>query len=294
MQRNSCLWSRRDVLRAVAGTSLALSPTLVALAADPKRLFKIGVHDGSIRLRGQVGSLEFAKTVGIDGVQVNFGPPGEGDDLRVEAVRQRFLDASVTYGVEIASLGLGSLNQIPYASDPRAEKWVQECIEIMPKLRQRIVLVPFFHNGDIKGKPELHDAVIRRLKRVAPQAEAAGVVLGLESWLCADDHLRILDAVDSPAIQVYYDVANMEKQGYDLYQEIRQLGSKRICQIHCKENGFLLGQGRIDFVKVKEAIDEIGWTGWLVIEGACRPGMQIKDCYVQNQKFLRSIFPTGV
>ena len=97
-------------------------------------------------------------------------------------------------------------------------------------------------------------------------------MLGIESYLNADEHIRILDAVDSPAVQVYYDVANMNQMGYDIYREIRQLGRDRICQIHCKENGYLLGQGKIDFQKVKEAIDEIGWQGWLVIEGGIPEG----------------------
>jgi sugar phosphate isomerase/epimerase len=154
-------------------------------------------------------------------------------------------------------------------------------------------LLAFFGNGDIKGKPELQREVIRRLKRVAPSAEEAGVTLGIESWLNVDEHRRILDAVDSPAVKVYYDVANMHKMGYDIYREIRQLGCENICQFHCKENGFLLGKGNIDFGKVKEAIDEIGYRGWLIIESARPGGMTIEESYTKNQKFLRSVFPTA-
>ena len=118
-------------------------------------------------------------------------------------------------------------------------------------------------------------------------------MLGIESWLSAAEHLKILDTVGSPAVQVYYDVANMHQQGYDLYEEIRQLGRERICEIHCKENNSLLGKGPIDFQKVKEAIDQIGYSGWLIIESAMGPGMSLVDSYVHNQKFLRSVFPTA-
>ncbi len=119
------------------------------------------------------------------------------------------------------------------------------------------------------------------------------MVLGIESWLNADEHLRILDAVGSPNVQVYYDVANMEQRGYDIYREIRQLGSERICQIHAKENGHLLGQGKVDFVRVKAALDEIDWSGWLVMEAATVSGTPLEDCYRQNQQYLRSVFPTA-
>ncbi|HUT91084.1 MAG TPA: sugar phosphate isomerase/epimerase family protein [Thermoguttaceae bacterium] len=285
--------TRREALLAVSGMPLAVSPALAALAADEKRRFKIGACDWSIGGRGEPGVLETAKRIGLDGVQVAFGAPGEKYDLRSEAVRREYLQAARTHGVEIASLAIGVLNQVPYASDPEAEKWVRQCVEVMPKLGQKVALVAFFSKGDIKGRRDLQDEVIRRLKRVAPEAEKAGVVLGIESWLSADDHLRILDGVGSPAVQVYYDVANMDHEGYDVYQGIRRLGRDRICEVHCKENGFLLGKGRIDFVRVKEALDEIGWSGWLVIEGAVPQGASMFDSYVRNQKYLRSIFPTG-
>jgi len=161
---------------------------------------------------------------------------------------------------------------------------------VMAKMGQRIVLLAFFGNGDINGKPDLQDEVIRRLRKIAPKAEAAGVILGIESTLNVDDHLRILDGVGSPAVQVYYDVANMHYNGYDIFAEMRKLGAERICQIHAKERNCLLGKGPIDFVRVKETLAEIGYYDWLIIEGATEKGRSTFECYVDNQKFLRELF----
>jgi L-ribulose-5-phosphate 3-epimerase len=282
--------SRREVL--AAGAAWACSPVLRAWAADPKRLFKISACDWSLGKTQTVEALDVAKAVGIDGVQVSFGEPGPRYDLRKPEVRQEYADRSRTTGIQINSLAMGVLNSRAYASDAAAEQWVVDCVDVMAQMKQRVVLLAFFGNGDIKGKPDLQQEVIRRLKKVAPQAEKAGVVLGIESWLNADDHLRILDGVGSPAVQVYYDVCNMTDMGYDICKEIRQLGRERICEIHCKENGFLLGQGKVDLTKVKVAIDDIGWSGWLVIEGATIRGKSLQDCYTLNQKYLRSVFPT--
>jgi L-ribulose-5-phosphate 3-epimerase len=243
--------------------------------------------------RQDLAALEVAKEIGLDGVEVSFDEVGARYDLRKPEVRQEYRDACKKLGVEIASLAMGVLNRKPYASDPESEQMVVDCIEVMPKMDQRVVLLAFFGAGNIKDKPDAQQEVIRRLKKVAPKAEKARVVLGVESRLNADEHLRILDAVGSPAVQVYYDVANMHYAGYDIYKEIRQIGRDRICQIHAKESRVLLGQGPIDFPKVKAALDDIGWTGWLVIEGATVKGRSVVDCYKDNQKYLRSIFPTA-
>lgn len=284
--------TRRQILAAAAAAPLALSSAVELLAADDQRSFKLGACDWSIGQAGQVGAVRRAAEMGLDGVEVSFGRPDDGDDLRKPDVRRRYLDAAAEHQMEISSLAMGVLNRVPYSSDDSAQRWVAECVEVMPLLKQKVVLLAFFGAGDINGKPDLQAEVIRRLKRVVPKAEAAGVTLGIESWMNADDHLRILDAVDSPSVQVYYDVANMTKMGYDIHQEIRQIGSDRICQVHCKENGFLLGHGKVDFLKVRESLNAIDWNGWLIIEGAVPPGGDPFESYVKNQKYLRSVFPT--
>ena len=79
------------------------------------------------------------------------------------------------------------------------------------------------------------------------------------------------------------------KRGYVL-SEIRQLGRERICEFHAKENGFLLGQGRIDFPAVRKAMDDIGYTGWIQIEGAVPEGQPLIESHMQNVRFMRTHF----
>ena len=78
--------------------------------------------------------------------------------------------------------------------------------------------------------------------------------------------------------------------GYDILAEIRQLGRERICEFHAKENGSLLGQGRIDFPAVRKALDDIDYSGWLQIEGAVPKGGQIVESYEHNVRFMRTHF----
>jgi len=288
-------FTRRDFLAgSVCGLgALAASPLLATLAQakDQGAAFKIGACDWSIGNTQKPEAFAVAKEIGLDGVEVSFSQPGTPNDLRDEAVRAKYREVCQATGLEVASLAMGMLNSIPYSSDPRTEQWVADVVDVMPKIGVKRCLMAFFGNGDIKGDQAKQDEVIRRLKRVAPQAEKAGVVLGIESWMNADDHLRILDAVGSPAIRVYYDVCNMTDQGYDICKEIRQLGKERICQIHIKENGFLIGQGKVALPPVRDAIAEIGYGGWLILEGATIRGKTLVECYQQNRQYLRTLFP---
>ena len=285
--------SRRQMLTQTATLSAALA--LGArwapwLAAAEKRQFKIGACDWSIGKMADVSGLELAKRIGLDGLQVSLGSLADDMKLRRPEIQQGYVNAAKAQGVAVASLAIGEMNNVPYKSDARAEQWVSDSIDVCRGLGCRVVLLAFFSNGDIKGDKTGTDEVVRRLRKVAPKAEKAGVILGVESWLSAAEHLDILERVGSPAVQVYYDVANSQKMGYDIYQEIRQLGKKHICEFHMKENSALLGEGVVDFGKVRQAMDEIGYEGWMQIEGAIPSGQPMLESYQKNCALLRRVF----
>jgi L-ribulose-5-phosphate 3-epimerase len=283
--------SRRAMIRqSVQATAwLALAANCAPLfAAAEKRRFRIGACDWSIGKMGDPAAFEVAKQIGLDGVQVSLGTAADDMRLRKPEVQKQYKDVAKEAGLEIASLAIGELNNIPYKSDPRTMQWVNDSIDVCKALGVRVVLLAFFGNDDLRDDRAGVDEVVRRLKALALKAERAGVILGIESWLSADQHLEILDRVGSKAVQVYYDVCNSNDRGYDIYAEIRKLG-KRICEFHAKENGSLLGQGKVDFHKVRAALDDIGYHGWVQIEGAVPPGKPMLESYRANCKFMRGI-----
>lgn len=262
-------------------------------AAEAKPRFKIGACDWSIGKMADPAALEVAKQIGLDGVQVSLGTLANDMHLRRPEVQQRYKDAAKKFGVEVLSLAIGELNNIPYKSDARTIPWVSDCIDVCHAMGCRVILLAFFGKDDLRDDLAGTDETVRRLKEVAPKAEKAGVILGIESWLSAEDHMRIIDRVGSRAVKVYYDVANSTERGYDIWKEIRWLGKqKQICEFHMKENGALLGKGRIDFKKVGEAFDDIGYRGPMQIEGAVPPGGKLIESYIANRKFLRDLFPS--
>lgn len=284
--------SRRVMLRRSLQTVAGLSMIniLQPLLASPNgRRFKIGACDWSIGKMDDPGAFELAKEIGLDGVQVSLGTDSNHMHLRRPEVQARCKQAAKAANVEVASIAIGELNNIPYKRDPRTIPWVEDCIDVCRALGVNVILLAFFSNDDLRDDPAGVDEVVRRLKQVAPKAEKAGVALGIESWLNAEQHVEIIDRVGSKAVRVYYDVCNSNDRGYDIYKEIRRLG-KLICEFHAKENGVLLGQGKIDFKKVRKAMDDIEYSGWIQIEGAVPAGQPILESYRANCKFMRGIF----
>jgi len=283
--------SRRSMLRrstTLAGGLYLAGSCSDLLAGAEKRRFKLGACDWSIGKMGEPAAFEVAKEIGLDGVQVSLGTLGNNMRLRKTEVQDEYRRSAQASGLEIASLAIGELNNIPYKSDPRTIEWVRDAIDVCQALGLKVILLAFFGNDDLRNDEAGIKEVVKRLKDVAPKAEKAGVKLGIESWLSADQHLDILERVGSPAINVYYDLCNSTDMGYDIHKEIRKLG-KRICEFHAKENGALLGQGKIDFKKVRESLDAINYTGWVQIEGAVPPGKPMLPSYQANCKFMRNI-----
>jgi L-ribulose-5-phosphate 3-epimerase len=281
--------NRRTFLVRSAQTA-AFAATLPAwtplLAAPQSRRFRIGACEWTLGKSGDPASLLVAKQIGLDGVQVDMGTVANNMHLRRPEVQKAYLAAAQRTGVAIASLAEAAFWHAPLRSDPRAAKWLDDSIDVCKALGVTVTM-PACFELDMNDKPGI-DHFVAVLKKVAPKAEKQGVTIGLENWLSADEHKRLLDRIGSPAVKVYYDVGNSTDKGRDVLKEIRALG-KQICEFHFKDGPHLLGQGRIDFKAVRKAIDDIEYSGWLHLEAAAPHGV-VAD-YTTQFKYIRGLFP---
>jgi sugar phosphate isomerase/epimerase len=283
--------SRRHVLKSSLGI-IALNYINIFNAFGSNsnsNRFQVGACDWSIGQHSNIEAMSVAKKIGLDGVQVSLGTVKNNMHLRQIEIQKMYQEACKENNVAIAGIAIGELNSVPYKSDPRTDKWVSDSIDVAHALDCKVVLLAFFGKGDLKGDSVGTKNVIEKLKKAAPKAEEKGIILGIESWLNAEEHMHIINAVGSPNVKVYYDVANSNKMGYNIYEEIRWLGNKNICEFHAKENGFLLGEGRIDFKEVRNAIDDINYNGWVMIEGAVPKNASMFESYLKNNTYLRGI-----
>jgi sugar phosphate isomerase/epimerase len=191
--------------------------------------------------------------------------------------------------MEFASLAMGLLNGRPFAREADAETWVLDCLDAMRDLEVDQVLLAFFSQGDLVDKPDDQKSTIEKLKRLAPQAEKLGKILAVESYLSAEDHIRIIDAVGSDSVRVYYDIQNSTNKGYDIFKEMELLGKKKlISQVHLKDDKKRLENSTLDLKRVRKTLEEVEYFGWLVLESSVEGNW--RESQTANAKFVRDLF----
>jgi len=293
LTRREMMWRSAG---AIAGLTLAGKLAFAEPNSPPElvgRGFKIGACDWTLGRQADPAVFEIAKKVGIDGVQISFNTAKREVHLQKPEIQKIYLESAKKNGMQISSMAIGELNNIPLkGDDPRAEQWVSESVDACQAMGIKAVLIAFFGRGDLVGDEKGTAVIVEKLKKIAPKAEKAGVYLAVESMLSAEQHLDIIKRVGSPAIKVYYDVANSQSKGYDICKEIRLLGGQ-IAEFHAKDNDDLYGKGTINFENVRKAMDDIGYRGWIVMEGSKMPlGLEESNRY--DAEYLRKIFPPKV
>jgi sugar phosphate isomerase/epimerase len=273
--------------------------TNVAGSSLSAQRYKIAVCDWMILKRQKLGAFQLTKDIGADGVEVDMGSLGTNETFvsaitADAALRQQFLDKARELGLEIPSLAMSGFYAQSFAERPTVLRMVQDCIDTMKAMNVKVAFLPLGVRSDLVKHPELRPQVVERLKAIGVQAEKAGVIIGLETELDAESQVKLLNEVGSPAIKIYYNFANAIQNNRDLIQELRTLGKERICQIHCtgQDGVWLQNDPKIDMPKVKQALDEMGWSGWLVIERSrdAKDGRNVKRNFGANTAYLKSIF----
>lgn len=109
---------------------------------------------------------------------------------------------------------------------------------------------------------------------------------------------RYVDELDSPYVQAYFDVGNVVRWGWPQHW-IEVLGD-RIGKIHIKEFdlkiamnegmrhafGVPIGEGSIDWKRVREEFDKIGYRGWATAEVKGGDRQRLAEVSAQMDKVL--------
>jgi len=259
----------------------------VAFAKDER--LRIGVTDWNLDQGANPEAVPLAAKLGFDGVQMSFGRklvdgkmPTDNPD-----VIARYLSLSKQYKIPIDGTCVDKLHDNGLKSDPLGPKWVLDSIRLTKALGTNVLLLPFFGRWALKTKDEM-DHVGDVLRDLGPEASKAGVLLGLEDTISAEDNVRIMERSRSASVLVYYDVGNSTQAGFDPVKEIRWLGKDRICQFHLKDNPHYLGEGNIQFAPIMRAIRDIRFSGFANLETDAHPN-QLEADMRKNLAYIRNV-----
>ena len=267
----------------LAGVSVISGTTVLGrnreiLPADKKKKdknklrYKIAVCDWMILKRQKMGAFGRTHEIGADGLELDMGGLGNRptfDNKLLNPIdRKKMKDELEKYNLELSSIAMSGFYSQSFAERETVPIMVRDTINSMVLMGVKTAFLPLGVKGDLVKYPELRSAIVERLKMTGEMAEAAEVVIGIETALDAKGELELLNEVDFPSIKSYFNFANALQNGRDLTKELKILGKENICQIHCTdEDGvWLENNTRLNMDKVKKTLDEMGWSGWLVIE----------------------------
>lgn len=248
------------------------------IAGNNKPAFRIGVLDSV--LSGNDGlswdqAYHRARELGFEGMELGVGKDYDQTELWNIEGRKRLRCFSEATGVLTSSICLHSYWTYSFADQDnamrsRALRIAREAAISAKEMGARNILIPLT-NPDSVEVELAQERWIAGMKACAPSAEDAGVVFCLENVGISfadkpEDIGAIVDAVDSSAVKVYYDPGNAVRSGNDPLQAIRLLKG-RIGQVHVKEvGGDYLGDGEVPWPKILQALRDIEYTGWLILE----------------------------
>ncbi|MDR0891497.1 MAG: sugar phosphate isomerase/epimerase [Mediterranea sp.] len=261
--------------------------------------YQVAVCDWMILKRQKIGSFQLVKELGGDGVELDMGSLGKRErfdnKLRDPHFQQLFRETAQEQGMKVPSVTMSGFYGQSFLARANYKELTQECLDAMKVMGAKVAFLPLggIPAGWTENMAERTE-VVRRLREVGDMAHAVGVVIGIETPLDARGEVKLLKEIHSPGIKIYFKFQNALENGRDLCKELRTLGRKRICQIHCTDtDGTTLRHNtRLDMSKVKKTLDKMGWSGWLVVERSRDKNdvHNVRKNYGDNIAFLKEVF----
>ncbi len=296
--------TRREFLAGSAAAGLGLISARRAQAAP----FKTTLHKALIRGHPNERTLQQLKDAGFEGIECGAWnrKPDQAEQARKLAEKLGMRIHSILRGwvnfnnrgrmggdirsVETAlrtaqAYGADAILLVPCRTGvgPRPQPWEFD-IEFDPKTGHVSRVV----KGDnakfkkyIDAQNQATDMSREAVKKLIPTAEKTGVVIALENvwnnlWVKPDLFAHFVASFQSKWVKAYLDLGNHVKYA-PTEQWVKALGSN-LAKCHVKDFKLKpdghggrfanIRDGSNDWTTVRQALDEVGYNGWMTIEGS--------------------------
>lgn len=279
--------------------SWVLSPVLAQQANTLSHCYKVAACDWMMLKRQKLGEFKLSHEIGADGVEMDMGGLGKRDtfDNKLHQVyfQELFKKTAAEYQIEVPSIAMSGFYGQSFLKHRNYRVLIDDCIKTMQVMGAKIAYLPLGGCGnDWKTDDEQRRRLVSRLHVAGEMAHSEGLVIGIRTGLSAKEDIKLLEQINSEGIQIYFSVQEALDNKRDLYKELKTLGRKRICQIHISEtDGVTLPHSKnIDMHRVKEQLDKMGWSGWLVVERSRDAGdvRNVKKNFGMNIRYLKEVF----
>lgn len=279
--------------------SWVLSPVLAQQANTLSHRYKVAACDWMMLKRQKLGEFKLSHEIGADGVEMDMGGLGKRDtfDNKLHQVyfQELFKKTAAEYQIEVPSIAMSGFYGQSFLKHRNYRVLIDDCIKTMQVVGAKIAYLPLGGCGnDWKTDDEQRRRLVSRLHVAGEMAHSEGLVIGIRTGLSAKEDIKLLEQINSEGIQIYFSVQEALDNKRDLYKELKTLGRKRICQIHISEtDGVTLPHSKnIDMHRVKEQLDKMGWSGWLVVERSRDAGdvRNVKKNFGMNIRYLKEVF----
>jgi acetyl esterase len=228
-----------------------------------------------------------ARRIGFSGVELILE---RAHPERIESARR----ARAETGLAVPSLVLGEHSDVGGVADTdrgvadAAAADVRRALEWAGELGSDALLIPFFGRAELRDEADARRAAAS-LRPLCEAAGERGMLLLYEGTLPAEGVRDLAALVASDAFGCYFDTANVVTRGLDSAAELRHLG-ELVRRVHVKDvrvsvNDCPPGLGLVDFPAVADALDDIRYDGWVVLETPPGP----PELVARDLSFVRTV-----
>lgn len=267
--------------------------------ADGGERYRVAACDWMMLKRQKLGEFQLMKELGGDGVEMDVGGLGTRDTfdnkLHQPHFQLLFKSTADSLGIAVPSVAMSGFYGQSFLTHRNYKALVEDCLTTMRIMGAKVAYLPL---GGIKEDwtvaGDARRELVKRLHVAGEMAAADGAVIGIRTGLDAKGDIKLLKEVNSPGVKIYFSVQNTLEAGRDLNRELKTLGAKHICQIHCSDtDGVTLPYNtRLDLRAMKRTLDNIGWSGWLVVERSRNKDevRNVKKNFGTNISYIKEVF----
>lgn len=170
------------------------------------------------------------------------------------------------------------------------KNYIIECIKIAAKMGSPIFGGPLYSAvGKTRivspqQKQQERDWCVEILREVSEVAAQHQVTLGLESLNrfetdminTIDQAIELVEEVGHPSLKIVLDTFHANIEEKDIAAAIRKLGKDRLCHVQGNESDRgTPGTAHLEWGAIRDALDEIGYEGAIVIETFGQPSKEL-------------------